>query len=134
MKLTHQLHDVDAALGASALVLDSPHSGTVYPQDFGHSCTQRALRGAEDTYVEELWGFAPAMGASLVQARFSRSYVDVNRAVDEIDETLLDAPWPGPVNGGGQSSFGQRLGVAHVGRRHPDLQPYIDSRRDAVTY
>ena len=97
------------ALGTTALVLDSPHSGTTYPEDFDHSCPQRALRGAEDTYVEELWGFAPGMGASLVQARFPRSYVDVNRGVDEIDETLLDAPWPGPVSGSPKVRLGKGL-------------------------
>lgn len=100
---------IEVILGTTALVLDSPHSGTTYPEDFGHSCPVRALRGAEDTYVEELWGFAPGMGASLVQARFPRSYVDVNRAVDEIDETLLNAPWPGPVSGGPKVRLGKGL-------------------------
>ena len=104
-----QPQNVEVALGPSALVLDSPHSGTTYPDDFGHSCSQRALRGAEDTYVEELWGFAVDMGASLVQALFPRSYVDVNRAVNEIDESLLDEPWPGPVSGGAKVRLGKGL-------------------------
>jgi N-formylglutamate deformylase len=109
MTSTKYTGNVDVELGKTALVLDSPHSGTTYPDDFGHSCPQRALRGAEDTYVEELWGFAVDMGTSLVQARFPRSYVDVNRAVDEIDETLLDAPWPGPVSGGSKVRLGKGL-------------------------
>jgi N-formylglutamate deformylase len=109
MNVTTDFLNVDVAIGTTALVLDSPHSGTAYPNDFGHSCSQRALRGAEDTYVEELWSFAVDMGASLVQARFPRSYVDVNRAVDEIDETLLDAPWPGPVSGGPKVRLGKGL-------------------------
>jgi N-formylglutamate deformylase len=109
------------------LVLDSPHSGTTYPDDFGHSCAQRALRGAEDTYVEELWGFAVDMGASLVHARFPRSYVDVNRAVDEIDESLLDAQWPGPVSGGAKV----RLGKGLVWRMLDDGMP-IYSRKLTV--
>ncbi|MFM8899304.1 MAG: N-formylglutamate amidohydrolase [Burkholderiales bacterium] len=117
-----QHEGVDVALGTTALVLDSPHSGTTYPEDFGHSCQQRALRGAEDTYVEELWGFAPGMGASLVHARFPRSYVDVNRAVDEIDETLLNAPWPGPVSGGAKV----RLGKGLVWRMLDDGTPIYD--------
>ena len=29
--------------GASALVLDSPHSGTAYPDDFGHACEMGEL-------------------------------------------------------------------------------------------
>jgi N-formylglutamate deformylase len=124
MNLNTQPQSVDVALGTSALVLDSPHSGTAYPQDFGHSCPQRALRGAEDTYVEELWGFAPELGAPLVQALFPRSYVDVNRAVDEIDETLLDLPWPGPTSGGAKV----RLGKGLVWRMLDDGTPIYDRK------
>ena len=36
------------------LILDSPHSGNVYPRDFGFVCPFRALRQAEDTHVDEL--------------------------------------------------------------------------------
>lgn len=122
MNEINQLRNVDVALGTTALVLDSPHSGTAYPEDFGHHCARRALRGAEDTYVEELWGFAPALGASLVQALFPRSYVDVNRAVDEIDEAVLDAPWPGPVSGGAKV----RLGKGLVWRMLDDGTPIYD--------
>jgi N-formylglutamate deformylase len=115
---------VDIALGTTALVLDSPHSGTAYPEDFRHACPVRDLRNAEDTYVEALWGFAVGLGASLVQARFPRSYVDVNRALDEIDESLLDAPWPGPVCAGPKV----RLGKGLVWRMLDDGTPIYDRR------
>ena len=100
---------VDIFLGDQPIVLDSPHSGNTYPEDFRHSCEVRALRNTEDMYVDELWNFAVGLGASLVQARFPRSYVDVNRAIDEIDEALLDAPWPGPVNAGPKVRLGKGL-------------------------
>ena len=48
--------------GTSALVLDSPHSGTHYPEDFRPACEIATLRQAEDTHVEKLYAFAPAMG------------------------------------------------------------------------
>lgn len=115
---------IDIALGTTALVLDSPHSGTAYPEDFRHACPARDLRNAEDTYVEALWGFAVDLGASLVQARFPRSYVDVNRALDEIDESLLDAPWPGPVCAGPKV----RLGKGLVWRMLDDGTPIYDRR------
>jgi N-formylglutamate deformylase len=79
------------------VVLDSPHSGTVYPPDFGHVCDPAVLRRAEDTHVEKLYDFAPELGVAWVEALFPRSYLDANRDLTEIDESLLDAPWPGPI-------------------------------------
>ena len=61
---------VSVVEGAGALVLDSPHSGTCYPEDFGHACLRSALREAEDTHVDALWRFAPELGATLVCAQF----------------------------------------------------------------
>ncbi|HVR48998.1 MAG TPA: N-formylglutamate amidohydrolase, partial [Pseudorhodoferax sp.] len=51
-------------LGTTPLVLDSPHSGTVYPADFDHACDPLVLRRAEDTHVEKLYDFAPALGVA----------------------------------------------------------------------
>src|ERR1700751_2284853 len=50
------------------LVLDSPQSGTVYPDDFGFCCPLPVLRRAEDAYVDELYEAAPALGATLIGA------------------------------------------------------------------
>ena len=74
------------------LVLDSPHSGTEYPADFGAAQSQEALRTAEDSYVDELYAAAPELGATLIAARFPRAYIDPNRSVLDIDTSLLDAP------------------------------------------
>ncbi len=86
-----------AAAGRTPLVLDSPHSGTVYPDDFRSICDLATLRRAEDTHVEKLYDFAPAMGAAWVEAHFPRSYLDANRDITEIDTALLDGPWPGAL-------------------------------------
>lgn len=83
--------------GLTPLVLDSPHSGTDYPEDFAPACPLPLLRSAEDTHVEKLYAFAPGLGAAWVEAHFPRSYLDANRDTTEIDTTLLDAPWPDPV-------------------------------------
>ena len=83
--------------GRSALLLDSPHSGTSYPADFLPACDMATLRRAEDTHVEKLYDFAPALGVHWVEAHFPRSYLDVNRNTTEIDASLFDAPWPDPV-------------------------------------
>ena len=83
--------------GTTPLVLDSPHSGVDYPDDFGHACDLATLRRAEDTHVEKLYDFAPALGVAWIEAHFPRSYLDANRDTTEIDTGLLDAPWPHPV-------------------------------------
>ena len=79
------------------LVCDSPHSGTTYPDDFGHAVPRALLRAAEDTHVEALWQAAPDVGATLLAAHFPRSYIDANRTLDDLDPELLDAPWPTPL-------------------------------------
>lgn len=83
--------------GSTPLVLDSPHSGVDYPDDFGHACDLATLRRAEDTHVEKLYDFAPALGVAWIEAHFPRSYLDANRDTTEIDTGLFDAPWPHPV-------------------------------------
>ena len=79
------------------LVLDSPHSGKDYPADFAHLPPRDVVRQAEDSYVDELYAAAPAVGATLVEALFPRAYIDPNRSLADMDTALLDAPWPGPV-------------------------------------
>jgi N-formylglutamate amidohydrolase len=76
------------------LVLDSPHSGSLYPDDFRFCCPLPVLRRAEDAYVDELYDAAPEFGATLIAATFPRSYVDANRAADDIDPTLLAGELP----------------------------------------
>src|SRR6266852_3673523 len=76
------------------LVFDSPHSGTTYPGDFQFCCPLEVLRTAEDTHVDELYSAAPALGATLIGAVFPRSYLDPNRAVDDLDSALIDGTWP----------------------------------------
>src|SRR5712691_10506678 len=76
------------------LVLDSPHSGSAYPEDFAYCCPLHVLRRAEDCYVDELFEAAPAHGATLIGAVFPRSYIDVNRAADDLDPGLLAGALP----------------------------------------
>ena len=45
---------VTAVPGSTPLVLDSPHSGTRYPDDFGSALDLATLRRAEDTHVLSL--------------------------------------------------------------------------------
>ena len=80
------------------LVFDSPHSGSLYPDDFKFCCPFDSLRTAEDSYVDELYAAAPEFGATLIGALFPRSYVDPNRAADDLDPALLVGSWPKPLS------------------------------------
>src|SRR5215831_17394387 len=84
-----------APTGAAVpLVVDSPHSGRAYPEDFGHAAPRALLRRAEDAFVDDLFEDAPRFGAGLLKALFPRSYIDPNRHEGEIDEGMLDDSWP----------------------------------------
>lgn len=79
------------------VLFDSPHSGNHYPRDFAFTSPMSVMRQAEDTHVDELFAQAPEHGATLLCALFPRTYIDANRAADDIDPALLDGPWPEPL-------------------------------------
>ena len=50
--------NVDGEEGQSIpLIVDSPHSGVIYPSDFNHQAEFPKLRQAEDSYVDELYNY-----------------------------------------------------------------------------
>ncbi|AEG92949.1 N-formylglutamate amidohydrolase [Ramlibacter tataouinensis] len=114
--------------GTTALVLDSPHSGTAYPADFRHACALSELRRAEDTHVDKLYDFAPALGVAWIEALFPRSYLDANRHPAEIDQSLLDAPWPGEIATDPGLLAKVRLGKGLVWRCTDDGLPIYDRK------
>jgi len=102
------------------VVFDSPHSGSVYPDDFHHAIARIHLRRTEDAFVEELFGAAPEHGAVLLHALFPRSYIDPNRAPDDIDPLSMVGEWQGELNPGEKS----RLGVGLIAVREPGGDVY----------
>ena len=131
------------------LVVDSPHSGTEYPEDFRAVMPLERLREAEDTYVDELYADAPAAGATLIAARFPRVYIDPNRSLLDIDASLLEAAWPGPAIPSrktqlgvgliwrlldtGEAIYDRKLTVEEVKRRIVAFhQPYQRAVKDAL--
>ena len=109
------------------LVLDSPHSGQHYPADFGFSCDRAQLRMAEDTDIDDLYDFTPALGATLVCAQFPRSYIDPNRRVEDMDTSLIDGRWPHAVD----QSPKTKSGIGLIWRSLGDASP-IYSRKLSV--
>ncbi len=118
------------------VVFDSPHSGTDYPDDFRARVPMDALRHAEDTYVDELYASAPRLGATLLAACFPRAYIDANRSVLDIDASLLDAPWPGPVLAGRKSELGIGLiwRVLDTGEPIYDRKLTVDEAKRRITH
>lgn len=94
---------------ALPLVLDSPHSGNRFPADFDAVVSEAELREAEDCYVDELWGGAPALGAPLLAALFPRTYLDPNRHAADIDPDLIEGAWHGEIVASGKARLGKSL-------------------------
>ncbi|MET0310905.1 MAG: N-formylglutamate amidohydrolase [Burkholderiaceae bacterium] len=118
--------------GTTPLVLDSPHSGTDYPHDFRHARTLAQLRQAEDTHVEKLYDFAPSLGVAWVEALFPRSYLDANRNLTELDTTLFDEAWEGPLETAEKALAKVRLGKGLIWRCTDDGLAIYDRRLTAA--
>ena len=82
------------------LVVASPHSGAHYPRAFVASSRldPLALRRSEDSFIDEIFGAAPALGAPLLRALFPRAYVDPNREPYELDPAMFEDTLPGFAN------------------------------------
>ncbi|MGD9742473.1 MAG: N-formylglutamate amidohydrolase [Dongiaceae bacterium] len=78
------------------LVFASPHSGNVYPPEFvaASRLDPMTLRRSEDSYVDELFGAAPTLGAPLLRALFPRAFVDPNREAMELDPAMFEDALP----------------------------------------
>ncbi len=82
------------------LVFASPHSGSDYPAEFlAASCLDpMSLRRSEDSFVHEIFGCAPEMGAPLLHALFPRAFVDPNREPYELDPAVFKDQLPPYAN------------------------------------
>ena len=97
------------AVPALPLVLDSPHSGHDFPDDFGAAVSETELREGEDCFVDELFAAGPEMGAPLLAALWPRTYLDPNRHAGDVDLELLQGPWPGEYRPSGKARVGKAL-------------------------
>lgn len=88
------------------VIFDSPHSGRFYPADFEYACPRDALIRAEDNMVDQLFAPAPRHGIALLCAQFPRTYIDVNRAENDVDPFLLEGPPPAHFDPSARSHAG----------------------------
>jgi N-formylglutamate deformylase len=104
------------AKNAIPLLLDSPHSGTFYPDDFAAVAPLDALRTAEDTHVDSLFADAVDLGATMLCAHYPRAYIDCNRSERDIDTSMLSDKWHGAI----QASEKTKLGYGLIWRKLDD--------------
>ena len=131
--------------GHSALVISVPHAGTAVPQDLVPQLTPLALTIPDtDWHVAELYDFAPALGASMIVARYSRYLIDLNRPPDDaalysaaprtgLCPTLSfagEALYLDPALAGASGGVSATLGDTEIERRRRLYwQPYHDALR-----
>ena len=118
--------------GATALVLDSAHSGVSYPDDPRFACDLAIMRQSEDTHVEKLYDFAPALDVAWSVALSPRAYLDANRNITEIDVSLLDAPWAEPIET--DPVVGDRDGSIASKRLAKSICSHLERLGDSVAY
>ena len=104
------------------LMLDSPHSGNIYPDDFGHACPRERILWGEDAFVDELFDAAPAHGAWFLACQFPRTYIDPNRALVDLDATMIDGGWPDPVD----VTEKTERGIGLIWKRADDVHEFYD--------
>ncbi len=82
------------------VLLTSPHSGRYYPPAFlaASRLDATAIRRSEDSFVDDLFAAAPALGVPLLAANFPRAYCDVNREAWELDPAMFEDALPDFVN------------------------------------
>ena len=124
--------------GDSPLLVSMPHSGIALSEGLAERLTPAALRLADtDWHVPALYDFLDALGATVLQARFSRYVVDLNRPPDG------DALYPGKAETGlvpTMSFDGERLykngeepeADEVRARRDRYWQPYHNALRDTL--
>lgn len=77
----------------SQVIAASPHSGRKYLSQFIQQANLSLpeLRKVEDAGMDRLLTFQP-LPSALILAEFPRSFVDLNRQPDEIDNLMFDKP------------------------------------------
>jgi N-formylglutamate amidohydrolase len=131
------------------VVFASAHSGRAYTAELlsGVRLRSLSLRRSEDSFVDELFGAAPAHGAALVAANFPRAFCDANREPWELDPAMFTEPLPAWVNttsprvsaglgtiakvvASGEPIYGGKLAFAEAERRiHAYWHPFHDALR-----
>ncbi len=76
----------------TSVIFSSPHSGRSYSAAFLRQTQldRNSIRSSEDAFVDLLIDRAPRFGAPLITASAPRAFIDLNRAVDELDPAVIE--------------------------------------------
>ena len=87
----------DPAVPPVPVMVDVSRSGREYPETFRSMVPFTVLHDNVSMYVDQLWGEAPALGATLLYASFPSFWIDANRNELDIDAELIEGEWPVPL-------------------------------------
>lgn len=79
---------------AVPLLVDVSRSGREYPREYRSPLPFTTVHDNVSMYVEDLWGGAPRVGATLLYCSFPNTWIDVNRNELDMDPALVDGDWP----------------------------------------
>lgn len=96
-------------------MVDSPHSGSILPEDFHFTCSVSDLRQSEDSYMDQFAARLPDLGGTVLKALVSRAYIDLNRAIGDIHPSICKEPIPWPVHRSKRVMYGMGL-IRHLVR------------------
>src|SRR5579872_1239928 len=143
---------VEPAAWRAPIIFNSPHSGSVYPDEFLKisRIDLAGLRRSEDSFMDELIAGLSGLGFPTVSVNFPRSYVDVNREPYELDPRMFSGRLPSFANtrsmrvagglgtiprvvGDGQEIYHERLSVDDaLGRIETLYKPYHRALRRLI--
>lgn len=106
------------ATRTTPVVFSSPHSGRAYPAAFlaGSVLDSHTIRSSEDAFVDDLFRVAVDHGAPLIAAQAPRAFIDLNRAADELDASVIEGVARSPHNPRVSSGLGVIPRVVSNGR------------------
>lgn len=71
---------LEVVRGDEPLIVSLPHTGTTLPKDIAtHYASNWLALKDTDWHIEQLYGFAASLGATVIRTAISRSVIDVNR-------------------------------------------------------
>lgn len=72
---------VEPTVSKVPVILSSPHSGVEFPVELSAHFRPELMAQPDDTdwFVHDLYNFAPALGITMIRAKYSRWVIDLNR-------------------------------------------------------
>jgi N-formylglutamate amidohydrolase len=118
----------------TSVIFSSPHSGRSYSRDFlaQAQLDSRSIRSSEDAYVDLLIDMATDFGIPLLTAKAPRAFIDLNRAADELDPSVIDGVARGMHNPRVSSGLGVIPRVVANGRAIYRGKITLDDAQDRI--